>query len=621
MNSSGLKIALLLSLGFPLLNSYADPPDTLWTNTFGSAGNDVGIRVRQTSGSGFIIAGYTKPPDSTFYQGLLVKTDPYGEESWTRHYAGTGDLLFHDVQITSDGGFICTGLSNSLSGINADLCLLKTDSCGIEQWRETFGGNSDDKGHAVQQTDDGGYIIAGETTSLGAGNRDFLLVKTDEIGSVRWYRTFGGSQADYCHAVCQTGDGGYLMAGSTASFGSGGYDFWLVKTDAAGIEQWNRTFGGLENDFTHSMQLCDDGGIALAGCTWSFGSGGCDFWLVKTGNNGDLEWSNAYGGYACDCCYSLQQTIDGGFILSGWCYSFGAGECDFWMVKTDYCGIEEWNLPVGGSGFDHGQCIQQIREGGYIATGHTNSLGAGALDVWLVRLADPSLNIICNPISTPVVIPYTGGTIEATAALSNNTALELTFDLWAEVILPGGSIYGPTVLLQNRTIPPAYSIIRQLSQEIPASAPPGFYRYFLHTGLYPDSIISTASFPFTKDTCNSFLHASDPLSNSSAYNQLIPAQPEADDNRSHLNLSCFSSANSTTTIQFELPSAGQVMIEIYNILGENCTAGIIELCRQSWYSAGKHQVNIDGTNLSSGVYIVNIHFNGMIERDKLIIVN
>jgi hypothetical protein len=202
------------------------------------------------------------------------------------------------------------------------------------EWSRTYGGANDEFLDVVVQTDDGGYALAGYTYSFGGGPWDAWFIKTDSSGYQQWNQTYGGPEKDQADSVVETSDGGYALAGCTESFGAGGYDFWLVKTNSTGHEQWNQTYGGTNDDLAWSMVETSDGGYALAGAkNYSPGTGSSDFWLVKTNSIGNVQWNQTYGGANCDFAMSMVQTSDGGFVIAGVTESFGAGGYDFWLIK------------------------------------------------------------------------------------------------------------------------------------------------------------------------------------------------------------------------------------------------------------------------------------------------
>jgi predicted secreted protein len=192
----------------------------------------------------------------------------------------------------------------------------KSSEPPVLEWDRTYGGADHDGAYCLVQTDDGGYALAGYTLSFGAGSYDIWLVKTDSVGNMQWNQTYGGAREEGVHSLVQTGDGGYVLAGTTESFGAGGYDFWLVKTYANGSHQWNQTYGGTQDDAALSMIRTEpDGGYALAGKTRSFGAGAEDFWLVKTDSNGNMEWNQTYGEAYDDWAFALLVTYEWGFLV------------------------------------------------------------------------------------------------------------------------------------------------------------------------------------------------------------------------------------------------------------------------------------------------------------------
>ena len=211
---------------------------------------------------------------------------------------------------------------------------MRTNANGDSLWSRSFGAGGDAWCVSLRQTADGGFALTGYTTSFGVGWSDFWLLQTDAEGDSIWSRTFGGRTCDWCYSLIQTADGGVAMAGCTRSFGAGNYDFWLVRTDVEGDSLWSRNFGGRESEWCNSLIQTADGGFALGGNTYSFGAGDYDFWLVRIDENGDSLWSRTFGGGAYDRCNSLIQTADGGLVMAGRTSSFGAGNDDFWLVKT-----------------------------------------------------------------------------------------------------------------------------------------------------------------------------------------------------------------------------------------------------------------------------------------------
>ena len=308
------------------------------------------------------------------------------EEEWNRTLGGSSNDYGASVQQTTDGGYIIAGSTHSFATSSYDVWLIKTAANGSANWTRTFGGSANDYGSSVRQTADGGYIVVGSTPSFGAGAADVWLIKTAANGSTDWTRTFGGSANDYGYSVQQTTDDGYIVAGSTASFGAGGYDVWLIKTAANGSAEWTRTFGGSSNDYGYSVQQTADDGYIVAGSTNSFGAGSGDVWLLKVAANGTANWTRTFGGSANDCGYSVQQTADGGYIVAGSTNSFGAGSGDVWLLKTAATGTAEWNSTFGGFSDDVGHAVQQTADGGYIIAGFTHSFGAGSGDVWLIKV-------------------------------------------------------------------------------------------------------------------------------------------------------------------------------------------------------------------------------------------
>jgi hypothetical protein len=254
--------------------------------------------------------------------------------------------------------------------------LLSTPVMASEMWQQNYGGPNDDRAYSMVQTSDGGLALAGFTMSYGAGLLDFYLIKTDGSGNLSWNQTYGGAGSEVANSLVQTSDGGYALAGATESFGAGGSDFWLVKTDTNGNMMWNQTYGGTDFDGAQSVVQTSDGGFALAGRTDSFGAGHYDFWLVKTDANGNMIWNKTYGGTDHDEATSLMQTSDEGYVLAGSANSFDNG--GVWLVKTDVSGNMIWNKTYGQQIDKKAQSVIETSDGGYALT------GTGGY-VWLIK--------------------------------------------------------------------------------------------------------------------------------------------------------------------------------------------------------------------------------------------
>ncbi len=308
--------------------------DTIWTRSFGGSSFDYGHSVQQTADSGYIIAGLTSSLD-TLGDAWLIKTDARGDTLWTRTYGGPLEDYLDEAALTTDGGYVAVGNTMSFGAGAHDVWLIKTDSRGDTSWTRTFGGANDDQGYTVQQTNDGGYIIAGVTRSYGAGGDDVYLIKTDTAGDTQWTRTFGGPLCDWGLCARQTRDGGYIVGGLTTSYPDSSVYICLIKTNASGDTLWTRKIGDVSGWAEGgSVEQLDDGGYIFAGGV-ARGSYDYDVYLARTDSNGDTAWTRTFGGSDLDMGLSVQGTSDGGFMIGGQTRSFGAGSSDFYLIKTD----------------------------------------------------------------------------------------------------------------------------------------------------------------------------------------------------------------------------------------------------------------------------------------------
>lgn len=288
------------------------------------------------------------------------------------------DGAFSLIQ-TSDGGFALAGFTRSYGAGNSDAWLVKTDINGLVLWNKTYGGLLDEEARSVFQTKDEGYLLAGSTNSYGIGGKDVWLVKTDANGLVLWNKTYGGTQLDFVGSLIQTTDGGFALAGFTINWldfvalGNGGGDMWIVKIDESGNIQWNQTYKGEKDERIYAIIQTIDGGFALAGRTTVLSDFDSEIWLVKTNAIGEIQWNQTYQGVMDERAYSLIQTSDEGFILAGINQTRFSMESDVLIIKTDVHGTVMWSQTYGGSAGESTYNLLQTADGGFAFAGYTTS--------------------------------------------------------------------------------------------------------------------------------------------------------------------------------------------------------------------------------------------------------
>jgi len=266
--------------------------DTIWTRIYNNGDWDFGRSVSPTSDDGYIIAGWTSSygSDTSFSNIYVLKLNSYGDTIWTRTYSGNGNSDGYSILCTHGGGYIVAGNTHSIDG-DAQVFILKLDVLGDTIWTRTYGGDDDDLGYSIALTSNGDYVIAGMTGIFGTGIWDVYVLKLDAFGDIIWTRTYGGSFSDVGHSVSSTFNGGCIVAGNTNSFGAGERDVYVLKLDTFGDTIWTRTYGGENVDRGYSISYTSDSGCIVAGLTESFGAGLSDIYLIKTDSLGytDIE--------------------------------------------------------------------------------------------------------------------------------------------------------------------------------------------------------------------------------------------------------------------------------------------------------------------------------------------
>jgi len=321
---------------------------------------------------------------------IVQKTAPPDVE-WMQTFGSNGyGSTAYCVRQTLDGGYIVAGNTIYSGAGEVNLWLLKTNPDGTEQWNRTYGGTGSDSGYSIQQTSDGGYITAGETRSYGAGMSDFWIVKINPDGDEQWNKTFGGTDNEGANFVQQTRDGGYIISGERVN-NSGNSFYWLVKTDTNGNEEWNRTFGNDRVDWVDDMEQTSDGGYILVGTTHDYSAGRRDIWLIKTDSSGNEQWNRTIGGIGRILVNSVMETSDGSFIIAGETGSrYGDNPIGITLVKADANGYKEWNRTFTGIDYYTPNSIVQTSDGGYIVAGiketrEDDAYYGDVSDAWLVK--------------------------------------------------------------------------------------------------------------------------------------------------------------------------------------------------------------------------------------------
>jgi len=430
-------IPIILQLIFlPLLPAQ---PGIEWENSFGGSDADEAESICQTSDGGYIVAGITRSTDGQVtgnhggYDCWVLKLSALGDIEWKRAYGGTNNEWPYAVRQTRDGGYVIAGFSMSNNGDvsgnhgKEDVWVLKLDSSGSIEWQRSLGGSGWDTAYALDITSDGGYIVAGLSNSIDGdvtgnhGATDFWVLKLNEDGAIEWQRSLGGSHHEWANAVRQTPDGGYIVVGQSLSSNGdvtdprGDADFWVVKLDSVGNLEWQRMLGSTSLDGAFDVCPTDDGGYVVTGFVSNNTGdvnehrGGFDMWVIKLDFLGKVLWQKTLGGSEDDYAVAIQQMSDGGFVMAGSTESVDGdvldnnGVVEFWIVKITKDGAFEWQKTLGGTKADRANSMQQTADGGFVMAGRSSSdngdvsFNHGDTDYWVVKLSPESASGTQSP--------------------------------------------------------------------------------------------------------------------------------------------------------------------------------------------------------------------------------
>ncbi|MEM1323525.1 MAG: T9SS type A sorting domain-containing protein [Bacteroidota bacterium] len=367
----------------------------VWEQTYGVNGIESARDVHHTPDGGFIMVGSSTNYSTGNKDVLLIKNDVDGVELWSSRLGlSVTDETGSSLKRTPDGGYIVGG-TQVINGISK-MYLTKTDAFGVKEWAVTSSQDSV-MGESVDLTPDGGYIVVGSQDNLYDDNQgdDIFAWKVDANGYEQWINSYGGEFSDKAFDVHVDTEGSLYILGTTYSFGNGGFDIYLVKTDFGGTELWSHTYGGEFTDIGHSLSLCSDSSFIITGVTNSnlildgrvnaAELTGENAFLMKVDMDGNSEWLDVYPLDGPQKGWDVQQTADGGFILTGETRETEVSDRDLMLIRTDYRGVMQWNRTYGGSTGDVGYAVWADPNGGFAAAGETWSFGNGNSDVYLIR--------------------------------------------------------------------------------------------------------------------------------------------------------------------------------------------------------------------------------------------
>ncbi|MGQ9535001.1 MAG: T9SS type A sorting domain-containing protein, partial [bacterium] len=305
---------------------------------------------------------------------------------WGRTYGGEGEDQFRGVLECADKGFVAVGSTNSFGNGLGDIYVMKLDSNGDSVWAMTYGDSLIETGYAITRTNDSNYVITGTTSSYGAGGTDIYAIKIDEMGAELWSKTYGGNLDDFGFCIDATNDDGYIITGSTYSFGNGNSDIYVVKIDSLGEAEWIGLYGTALNETGLCVQQTSDSGYIICGSAGNVLLG-YEWCLLRYNRNGILVWDNFQGSLSDDFAYSVQEISRNNYVIGG---NFAY---EMYIVRTDTAGYNIWALIYGGAQTDCAYSVRQTADRGYIIAGITNSYGAGGYDAYLVRTATDEVAI------------------------------------------------------------------------------------------------------------------------------------------------------------------------------------------------------------------------------------
>jgi hypothetical protein len=378
------KITLLFTSLLMYLFSYTQAPQLQWSKTYGGAEDEYAFEILVCN-DGYLIAGHTKSygQGNDQYDVYLVRIDTDGNVIWTKTYGGSQDEMVSSCRQTHDGGYILAGVTQSWGLGGSDGYILKVDSDGDSLWSKYYGGETWDQFYCGIPTVQQGYAFSGYSSVYLKGDQVYM-VETDAEGDTNWTYRIGGDHQDYGMDVLQKEDMSYITVGHTWSEGDESQVF-LVKTDKDGNWTWTKAFGGPMEEYARWIDVTDEPGYIIVGSTQSYGHGSSDFWLVNTNNEGTPMDNYTFGGSESETANGASRDIDGGILMAGDTWSFGVEAPDVFLVKATEEGDSIWAITWGNQDWQYAYNIKPTLDGGYIVIGRNYSVTTGDNDILVLK--------------------------------------------------------------------------------------------------------------------------------------------------------------------------------------------------------------------------------------------
>jgi hypothetical protein len=313
---------------------------------------------------------------------FLIASDSFCQTRFQRIITADSSTVGNDIQQTTDGGYIIAGYAGNISAHKNGAYLVKTNTEGDTLWTKIYYENLGAEAFSVQQTADSGYILAGYTNKANV-EYDLYIVKTDALGDTLWTKTYGGSPSQICYSIRQTFDGGYILTGNTEMPGISNLNVCLLKLTSTGDTSWTKVYGGAQNDIGYCVRQTADSGYIICGYTASFGAGENDAYVIKTNTTGDTVWTKTYGTERNGVANSIQQTTDSGYIICGSIATGAGSQQNVYLIKINALGDTMWTKEYGPTGFNTGDDVYQTKDSGYVMSGEID--GSGYDDAYLIK--------------------------------------------------------------------------------------------------------------------------------------------------------------------------------------------------------------------------------------------